>query len=356
MDPKLKKRFDGDSLRSLYNGLIVIGLLLLAVTGCKKIPCYTAEHYATPTGAPYLAEDVRLPTLKGHTLAGTLTLPTDARPPFPAVLLITGSSPQERDHMGNPSEPVSHYKPFRQIADSLSRSKIAVLRIDDQGVGCSGGGPLEDITIQERADDSRAGIKYLRSRKEIDTSQIGLLGLSEGANIAPLIAATDPSIHALVMLAGSATNGYKILEYQRRLKYSERTDLNAAEKELRLKQSMAGLRKALKAGEGSPWFRSFIKYLPLPAAGKVKCPALILHGDKDAHVPVEHARLLARAMRRGGNDDVTVKIFKDHNHLFLNDPNGNISGYLDLLQHTNKVSTVVLGTITVWLSEQFTVE
>ena len=339
-------------MRALFCGIIVCGVLIAAVTGCKKIPCYSPDHYAPPPDAPYIAEEVRIPTSKGHTLAGTLTLPTDARLPFPAVLLITGSSPQDRDHLGNPDKPVSHYKPFRQIADSLSRRKIAVLRLDDQGVGCSGGGPFENITIPERADDSRAGIEYLRSRKEIDAARIGLLGLSEGANIAPLIAASDPHLRAVVMLAGSATNGYKILEYQRRLKYEERTDLNAAEKELRLKQSMAGLRKALKKGEGSPWLRSFIKYLPLTVAPQVTCPVLIMHGDKDANVPVEHAHLLEKAIRSGGNDEVTVKIFKNHNHLFLNDPDGNISGYLDLLKHTNKLPVEVLDTISAWLSEQ----
>lgn len=333
-----------------HNFIASCVLLLALATGCaKKIPCYPPEHYAPDSDAPYIAEDVRVPTPKGHALAGTLTLPSSGSPPYPAVLLITGSNPQERDHVQNSRGPARRYKPFRQIADAISRKGIAVLRMDDQGVGCSQGGPLETVTIQERADDSRAGIAYLRGRKEIDGKRIALLGLSEGANIGPMIAAADPSIRAVVLMAPTATNGYKIAEYQRRCKLAERDDLSDAEKEQALAKSMQGLRDALAKGEGSRWYRSFIDYAPLPTARKVVCPALILHGDKDMHIPVDHAHLVAKAMRASGNDDVTVVIFKDHNHLFLEDSKGNISGYAKLLQHTNQLSKSVLSIITGWL-------
>jgi hypothetical protein len=226
---------------------------------------------------------------------------------------------------------------------------MAVLRMDDQATGCSGGRPLADVTIQERADDSRAGIRYLRSRKAIDASRIGLLGLSEGANIGPMIAASDPSIRAVVMMAPTATNGYKIIEYQQRLKIDERSDLTEAQQKSALEKSMRGMDQALARGEGGPWFRSFLAYMPLPTARQVACPALILHGDKDAHIPVEHSRLLERVMRASGNDDVTLIIYHNHNHLFLEDPNGNISGYADLLPHTNQLSENVRSAITDWL-------
>jgi len=332
-------------------------LFLFLATGCaKKIPCYPPEHYAPEPGAPYTAEDVRIPTSAGHTLAGTLTLPPMVKAPYPAVLLITGSSPQERDHMQNSRGPASLYKPFRQIADAISRKGIAVLRMDDQGTGCSEGDELENVTIQERADDSRAGIQYLRNRSGIDSSRIGLLGLSEGANIGPMIAASDPTIRAIVMMAPTATNGYRIIEYQTRLKIDERPDLSASEKDRELKKSMRGLDHALARGEGSPWFRSFLAYMPLPAARKVSCPALILHGDRDAHIPVDHSELLANVMRAGGNENITLIIFNNHNHLFLEDPNGNISGYANLLKHTNKLSKNVLTTITDWLGDRLLAE
>lgn len=332
-------------------------LILFLVTGCGiKIPCFPPERYAPGPGAPYTAEDVRILTKEGHTLAGTLTLPFTVSPPYPAVLLITGSSPQERDHLQDDREPVSLYRPFRQISDSISRNGIAVLRMDDQGTGCSEGRPLEEVTIQERADDSRAGIQYLRGRKEIDESRIGLLGLSEGANIGPMIAASDPTIRGIVMMAPTATNGYKIIEYQRRLKINERTDLSDVEKQRALEKSMNGLDHALARGEGSPWFRSFLEYMPLPTAKMVTCPALIVHGDRDAHIPVDHTELLAKVMKASGNGDVTLIILKDHNHLFLEDTNGNISGYADLLRHTNQLSEDVLATITDWLENRLLID
>ena len=333
--------------RKVFTGFI---LLFAVASGCaKQVPCYPPEHFAPDPGAPYTAEEVRIPTPKGYSLAGTLTLPAMGTPPYPAVLLITGSHPQDRDHMQNRRAPISYYRPFRQIADAITRKGITVLRLDDQGTGCSEGDQLENVTIQERADDSRAGILYLRRRKEIDGNRIGLLGLSEGANIGPMIAASDPSIRAVVMMAPTASNGYKIEEYQRRLMIDERSDLTDAQKKRVLEKSMRGLDDALARGEGGPWFRSYLAYMPLPTAKKVSCPALILHGDKDAHVPVEHSRLLAKVMRSSGNDDVTLVIFNDHNHLFLEDPNVNISGYADLLQHTNQLSENVLSTITEWL-------
>ncbi|UCD80276.1 MAG: prolyl oligopeptidase family serine peptidase [Desulfobacterales bacterium] len=334
------------------NKILIFCLLFLAATiGCAEIPCYPPDHYAPEVDAPYTAEEVRIPTSKGHVLAGTLALPSGSAPPYPAVVMITGSSPQDRDHLQTRRKPVSYYKPFRQIADAISRNGIAVLRMDDQGVGCSEGGPLKKVTIQERADDNRSGIEYLLSRKEINKERIGIVGLSEGGNIGPMIAASDPSIRALVVMAGSATNGFEIIEYQRRLKIYERPDLTEPEKEQELAKSIEGLNQAFSKGEGSPWIRSFLTYNPLHTAKKVSCPVLILHGDKDAHVPVDHAHLLAKAMRMGGNNDVTVKIFTNHNHLFLKDPDGRMSGYMTLLWHTNKLSEDVLKTITEWLSK-----
>ena len=331
--------------------LIFCFLFLATSIGCSEIPCYPPDYYAPESDAPYTAEDVRVATSKGHVLAGTLTLPSGSVAPYPAVMMITGSSPQDRDHLQSKRKPVSYYKPFRQIADAISREGIAVLRMDDQGVGCSEGGPLKNVTIQERADDNRSGIEYLRSRKDINQQRIGIVGLSEGGNIGPMIVASDPSIRALVVMAGSATNGFEILEYQRRLKIFDRPDLTNAEKERELAKSMEGLYQAFSKGEGSPWIRSFLTYNPLDAAQKVPCPVLILHGDKDAHVPVGHAHLLAKAMRTSGNDDVTLKIFTNHNHLFLEDPDGRMSGYKTLLWHTNKLSEDVLKTIAEWLSK-----
>jgi dipeptidyl aminopeptidase/acylaminoacyl peptidase len=96
--------------------------------------------------------------------------------------------------------------------------------------------------------------------------------------------------------------------------------------------------------------------MPLPTAKKVTCPVLILHGDKDAHVPVEHAHYLAQAMRSSGNPDVTVRIFKDINHIFLPDTDGRKSGYFKLLRSGAKVPDKVLNAISGWLVERLSVD
>jgi uncharacterized protein len=324
----------------------IVGALILQA--CTKIPCYPASHFAPPANANYTADEVRLKAPAGHTLAGTLTLPSDRPPPYPAVVLITGSSPQNRDMMGHWAWPASAYRPFRQIADALSNNGVAVLRMDDRGYGCSEGGPLRDATTVERADDNRAMLDFLRNRSDIDPSRIGILGLSEGGNIGPLIAASDSKIRALVIMAGCATNGWKIMEHQYRYDIERDKNLTEEEKEKALEAKMKDLRMAVRAGKANPWFAFFLEYMPLPTAQQVTCPVLILHGDKDAHVPVEHAHYLAQAMRSSGNPDVTVRIFKDINHVFLPDKDGRKSGYLKLLRKGAKVPDSVLNTITEW--------
>ena len=141
----------------------IIGIL---TAGCASIPCYPPSYYDPGPDAPYTAEEAFVSASDGAQLVGTLTLPTDVDPPFPAIILITGSSPQNRDMMGSRFEPACFYRPFRQIADLLSRQGIAVLRMDDRGVGCSGGGQLAQATTADRADDIRAGLNYLRKHEK----------------------------------------------------------------------------------------------------------------------------------------------------------------------------------------------
>lgn len=333
-----------------------VGLcFLLILAGCAKIPCYRPEYFDPPSHANYTAEEVRVTAPAGHRLAGTLTVPSDRKPPFPAVLLITGSSPQNRDMMGHWAWPVRAYRPFRQVAEALSKNGIAVLRMDDRGCGCSEGGPLSEATIPERVEDNRAALDYLGKRPEIDSSRLALLGLSEGGNIGPIIAAADPAVHALVIMAGCATNGWKIMEHQYRYEIERDETLTEEEKKESLAGRMKRLRRAVAAGEVSPWGESFLAYLPLPTAKQVKCPVLILHGDKDAHVPVEHAHYLAQAMRSAGNRDVTVRIFENVNHPFLPDTDGRMAGYKKLLAGGAVVPDTVLDTITEWLVDRLSV-
>lgn len=338
---------------------LAMGLLFALSGGCSAAPpCYPPAYFAAPPGVPYRAEEVRIATEAGHVLAGTLTLPTEVASRLPAVVLISGSHAQNRDHVATIRWPTNRYRPFRQIADTLSRRGIAVLRLDDRGVGCSGGGPLEQVPGAERADDTRAALAFLGSRPDIDPRRLGLLGLSEGANIALLVAAGDPSIKAIVTLAASATPGWDVyVSQQRQLARNgifterERARLAAgADRETVLAERTRRFRREVAQGKWGPWWRHFLAFDPSVPARDVTCPVLILHGDRDSNVPVAHANLLAEAMRAGGNAEVTVEILPDHNHLFLEDPDGFFRRYEDLLSHTNQISKEILTLIADWLA------
>jgi fermentation-respiration switch protein FrsA (DUF1100 family) len=282
---------------------------------------------------------VRIPTSAGHVLAGTLTLPTTVNPPFPAVVLATGSGAQNRDHVANERTPFNRYRPFRQIADTLSRRGLAVLRVDDRSVGCSGGGALKDTPLRERANDTRASLDFLRTRKDIDPNP-----------------ATDPSIKAIAVLAATATPGWDVyVSQQRHLIHNdifteeERKRLAAGlDTETILTSRTEQFRKEVVQGKWGSWWQSFMTFNPRNYAGDVSCPVLIVHGDRDTNVPVEHATLLAEAMIEGGNKDVTVKILENHNHLLLEDSDGFFRRYKELLYRTNQLSTSVLALIGDW--------
>src|SRR5262245_42742851 len=167
--------------------------------------------YSAPADAPYIAEDVMVKTPAGHTLAGTLTLPKSASRAHPvgAIVTVTGSGPQDRDeNIGLPG-----FRPFRQIADALGRHGIAVLRMDDRGTGSSGG-TFKGSTSADFAEDVRAGLAYLRTRPEIRADRLGVLGHSEGALIAPMVAEKEPALRAIVLLAGIAQPGRNALHFQ----------------------------------------------------------------------------------------------------------------------------------------------
>jgi pimeloyl-ACP methyl ester carboxylesterase len=120
---------------------------------------------------PYESEEVTY-TSGAVRLAGTLTIPKGVSP-FPAALLITGSGPQDRD------ESLMGHKPFWVIADFLTRRGVAVLRVDDRGMGRSTGNSMRS-TLEDFVTDVLAGVTFLKGRREIDPKRIGVIGHSEG--------------------------------------------------------------------------------------------------------------------------------------------------------------------------------
>lgn len=163
-------------------------------------------RYAAPAGAKYTATDVAIAAPQGHTLAGTLTRP-DGKGRVPAVVMITGISKHERNE-GNPP-----FTPFRDVADVLGRAGIAVLRVDDRGAGKSTG-DFDKATSFDEADDVRTELAWLRKQPGINPKRVGLVGHSEGAFIALVVASTDPTLAAIVLLAGSGVPGEQLNTWQ----------------------------------------------------------------------------------------------------------------------------------------------
>jgi alpha-beta hydrolase superfamily lysophospholipase len=299
--------------------------------------------YAAPAGAPYTAEEVAIRGPGGHTLAGTLTLPRNAAGRVPAVVLITGSGPQDRD---SGMQPIPGYRMFRQLADSLSRRGIAVLRMDDRGVGGSGGASAA-VTTEDFAGDVRAGVEWLRARAEIDPARIGLAGHSEGGLIAPLVAAEDERIAAIVLLAAPAWSGRRISDMQLRDLLARQLSGAALDSTLAL-----AIAQRDAAAEGMPWVRWFLAHDPLPTARRVRAPVLILQGGTDQQVTPAQAEELAAAIRAGGNRDVTARVLPGLNHLFLADADGtaDVARYAALPD--KDVPAAVTGAVADWLAER----
>jgi len=297
--------------------------------------------YSAPAGAPYTAEEVRVPHPAGFRLAGTLTLPKERRGRVPAVITITGSGLEDRDE----SIPlVAGYRPFRQVADTLGRRGIAVLRMDDRGYGASEGNG-QTATSRDLASDIAAGVAYLRTRPEIDPGRIALVGHSEGGIIAPMVAADDPRIRAVVLVAGTSRTGRRILEYQLRYPLERDTTLTAAQRDSAYR---AGWAQVDSMSARMPWLPFFIGYDPLPTARRVRQPVLIVQGETDRQVTADQARELDAAIRGAGNRDVTLRVFPQMNHLLIHDPDGMPSGYAKLGR--NQVEPEVLGAIADWLA------
>ncbi|MBV9107878.1 MAG: alpha/beta fold hydrolase [Gemmatimonadetes bacterium] len=301
---------------------------------------FAPPDYSAPAGAPYTAEEVRVPHPSGFRLAGTLTIPADRHGRIPAVVMITGSGLEDRDE----AIPGVHgYRPFRDIADTLGRRGIAVLRMDDRSFGGSGG-DAERATSQDFAGDIAAAVAYLRTRPDIDPDRIAVVGHSEGGIIAPMVAVADPRLRAAVLIAGTSRTGRRVIDYQLRNPLQRDTTLTPARRD----SAVAAEWRAIDAQAGrTPWWRFFLDYDPLTTARRVRQPVLILQGATDQQVTADQAPELAAAIRAAGNHDVTLRVIPDMDHLMLHDPSGMPAGYASL--PSKKVSPELLGTLADWL-------
>jgi dienelactone hydrolase len=290
--------------------------------------------------APPVSLEVVVPGPAG-TLAGTLTLPAQGAP-FPAVVTVTGSGAHFRD--GNrTNEP--DYRPFGQIAERLAECGVATLRLDDRGVGGSKGN-ADATTAEDTAADTRAALTFLRSRRDIDSRRLGLVGHSYGGEIAPMVAADDPALAAVVLLAGPARTFRETMRYQLRYRIENDPEVPAADREAVLADAMKQQQKNVEASTEA-WRRSIQDRDPLPTARRLRMPVLILNGLTDRAVDPEDARLLERTIREAGNPKVELRLFPGVNHHFQHDPVGAREGYDKL--PTQDLAPEVLDTLCSWL-------
>lgn len=337
----------------------------------------------------YSSRDVTYVNPKGgHTLAGTLTIP-QGKGPHPAALLLTGSGAQDRDST------LMGHKLFLVIADALTRAGVAVLRVDDRGVGGStlppDVGPL-DMTTFDFADDALAGLEYMKSQAEIDAARLGLIGHSEGGIIGPIVASKSADVKFLIMLAGTGVSGRQVMEAQGaaimrgsgmsediialqsaiqrdffdRLERGEKLeDLRSAVREM-VRRELAKLRDKNPDDASLPneelftsmvdqqieqfsggWFRAFLTYDPAESLRRVRASVLVLNGERDLQVlPDQNLPAIERALAEAGNTDVTVRRLPELNHLFQTARTGTPDEY-EQIEET--IAPAALEAMVTWL-------
>lgn len=321
---------------------------------------------------PYSSEEVSY-TNGEVKLAGTLTVPPGPGP-FPAVLLLTGSGAQNRD------EELFSHKPFAVLADHLTRAGIAVLRVDDRGVGGSTGAS-PTLTAEDLAGDALAGVGFLKGRPGIDPRRIGLLGHSEGGMVAPIAASRSREVGFAILLAAPGVPGYDILlrqiehlnraaglpqnvidtnlGIQRRIMDLVREENNdeALRGKLRelLRSELTGAPDSFidaKVQEAMfPGFRALITHDPRPALRQVKVPVLALNGTLDLQVDAEqNLPEIEKTLKEAGNKDVTVRRFAGLNHVFQTAKTGAVAEYGQIEE---TISPEVLDAVTRWIAERF---
>ena len=316
-------------------------------------------------------------------LAGTLTLPR-GEGPHPAVVLITGSGPQDRD------EAIMGHRPFLVLADHLTRRGIAVLRYDDRGVGESTG-DFRTATHYDFVTDALAAVEWLKTREGIDPDRIGLVGHSEGGVVAPLAAVKQPDdVAFIVLLAGVGVPMDELLERQGRdilrvmgvdadtLEKSVAAqrevfrllkgdaDPAVLEEELRavlqrqVDQLTEEQRRAADYSDAmmrsqlqtvlTPWFRTLLAYDPRPTLRQVTCPVLAINGEKDLQVaPKDNLEAIAAALKEGGNERVRTVEFPGLNHLFQTCTTGAIAEYGQIEETFNPAA---LSAVSDWIRQQ----
>jgi uncharacterized protein len=324
---------------------------------------------------PYGEQHVSYLSERGVRLAGTLTLPP-GRGPHPAVVLIGGTGPQDRDAA------IAGHRPFLVLADHLTRRGIAVLRFDERGVGGSSG-DFAAATTLDFATDVVAGVELLAAHPRIDAARIGLVGHSEGGMVAPLAANRSDRVACVVLLAapGLPMREVGVRQAEAIARAAGATEAEVAAR-VRLSSAILGLlaedvdeetlraraRPVLEEGfarvplgvrarerqielalehYASPWAQFALRYDPRPALRALRVPVLALNGSLDVQVDAtNNLPAIAAALQSGSAPHFTVRELPRLNHLFQTARTGGLGEY-PLLEET--FSPAALRIISDWI-------
>lgn len=343
---------------------------------------------------PYKSEDVVYTNAdKSISFGATFTVPLPdpnvdyfRAPIYPVVILISGSGPQDRD------ETIFDHKPFAVLADYLTRQGIAVLRVDDRGVAKTTGS-FSKSTTADFADDVEAGIEYLKTRADVDTTSIGLIGHSEGGLIAPMVASRRKDVHFIVMLAGPALPVLDMMEQQsadvmlssginkadielyRPLYRNVVTAVINAKDSATASKKTIGIFKKWQTGKtaesvknttgvtdekgitaftnafikdlNGPWYPYFLKINPADYLSKISCPLLAINGEKDIQVAAaQNLGAIKSILEKSKHKNFTTMEMPGLNHLFQHCKTCTFEEYGELEE---SFDTETLKIITGWI-------
>lgn len=336
---------------------------------------------------PYQSEDLIYANADSSLRFGaTITIP-EGKGPFPAVVLISGSGPQNRN------EELMGHQPFAVLADYLTRRGFIVLRADDRGVAKSTG-VFDKATSRDFADDVNTHINYLLQRKEVNKKQIGLIGHSEGGMIAPMVAAERKDIAYIVLMAGPGVPCMDLLVEQNIAIYQSYgipenaaaalrpvfkkiataatqspdmktgfTQASAAAEEWAAQTDTATLRllemtqkkdrdkyiRELILTMSNPWFRYFLSFDPTPYLQQLKCAVLAINGGKDIQVlPKQNLPGIETALKKSKSKNYLVKELPGLNHLFQTCKECTIEEYRAIEE---TIAPIALETMGDWLQK-----
>lgn len=324
---------------------IAIALLALSMTGVAAPACRdrsARETARNPSTWTTVDSGVQIDADEGRVLAGTLTRPRGAASAtWPAVLLLSGSGPQDRDGARGD---LPGYAPQRELGHALARHGFVALRLDDRGVGGSTG-VFSGATTFDFVRDAARGVAWLRAQPGVDHSRVMLVGHSEGALVALLAASGDSSLAGVVLLGAPSRPGRELARWQRRqVVAGDPGRWPRADVETVLARAD---REAERAASQDAWLHTWFDLDPRTVARSVHVATLLVHGQTDRQVPPAQASELARALRDDGTNEVSIRLFPSVNHLLLEDGDGDPARYAALA--TRHVRGEVVDTIIAWM-------